>query len=203
MAANVLGGIFPHAQIVALTNSRTGAGHTVGRVWSNKEGGWLYFDLWGQVSVYRLGSAGEPIMLAETDLFPGALDLESLKGVRDIYNYSATAVPFNEYPQTLAGFIYQRLVRAAAGRTLDSFEPAPAIYSGTVSFARTRVVSSLGSANLRREYMQARFNHLFGERTVAQQSYARLAILDGPTLLGAAAGVFAKRLDSTASLRSR
>lgn len=107
---------FDRAQIVALIDSAAGTGHTIGRVWSKREREWLYFDVWGPVTVFRLDSAGRPSMIVSRNMYPGAVDPVELAGLSRMYDFTAQGRVFNEYPSTLAAFFANRLGRARTAR---------------------------------------------------------------------------------------
>lgn len=193
VAANVLGGEFKHAQILGLANATTRAEHTIGRVWSDRDRDWLYFDLWGRVVVLRLRD-GRPDVLRASDQYTNGIDSSTLADIASMYNYAAKGVVFNEYPASFGGFLMKRLARARSRRTLDSIRPIAAA-SLEPTIGETASDSPLFSSGIVQPFVQARLAYLVGDAATARRQYATVARNDSTTALGRASGKLLQRID--------
>lgn len=164
MAATALARSYGKAQLVALSDPEAG-GHTVGRVWSSRLNDWLYFDLWAQVAVFRIDSAGAVVMLAEANPFPGDLDAVRPNTLR-LYARAREGEVFNPYARTFGGYVARKLARGP-GRV---------------------------SERVRRLYGEARVAHVLGDLSRARALYAEVAREAPGTFVADAATAFLRRL---------
>jgi hypothetical protein len=195
VAANVLGGEFEHAEIVGLANPVTKDEHTIGRVWSDRRAEWLYFDLWGDVAVFRLRGDGTPEMLASYQC-PTTVDSATRATVAGEYAFAAKGVPFNEYPETLGGFLIGRAKRALSRRTLDSFAPIAAARALSVSGPTTspQTSPSYTPPAIRRAFADAQFALVAGRDQDAAKEFRSIAAGDSLSVLGRASLMLADRV---------
>jgi hypothetical protein len=196
MAANVLAGAFPQAQIVALADTATPAQHTVGRVWSRERRAWLYFDIWAGIVVFHFDTTGVPRFLVRRPGHPSSLPPGLAPILEREYSLAQSGRPFNEYPRSFGRYLFNKLRRDALTLRLLSAEPSGV--SSVITGEPSPNYTLRASPGLRRAYLRARLDHVLGDVQEAKSAFIRLQRIAGAehSALRRAAALFAQRIEA-------
>jgi hypothetical protein len=197
VAAILLAAEFPSVQMIGMVDSESGAGHTVGRVWSPEMNDWLYYDIWGdEVVVFSVGDDGNADYIGRASPMPHrAPSAENAAVLHRLYNQTRDGFVFNEFRRTFGGYLLFKLRTAWTSRTLESIAPpsvalTEAGFVGGSSALAPEVFS--GSPRTTRAYLEARLDHLLGDPSRGRRGYQAVAQQEAQqsTVLGRAAQLF-------------
>jgi hypothetical protein len=189
-AAMVLAESFPVSQTYNVWDPRR-QGHTIGRVWSDEYGDWLYYDLfYDEVVVFRHSErAGLRLLARERpQRIPTAHEGMRGEAYLRFLGYVGSGAPMNEFHATAGGYIASKVVTALKQRTLRSIAPSRVGGAATIGPAAPLLPASgaaptppagaadpVGAGRTRELYLRARLEHLAGSRGRAAALYREAA----------------------------
>lgn len=165
------------------------AGHSMGRVWSAHDRGWLYYDIWGDdVVVYRLNRAGKPEFLArETPAHRRFNPPDIDSALERLYAASADGWVLNEYPATFGAYLFNKVWYAVSGRSpsqplplwarraMEKFEQKHGESPARHPWPPAAAFDAEARRAFSRAYLEARLEHLLGDSSRAVSLYKQAA----------------------------
>ncbi len=218
VVAMILAAEFDPVDLVGVVDPVTGAGHTIGRAWSDDGGQWLYFDVWGdRAVVFTAARQAQVRMLAEITVPSEApLDASTTALLTRFWQQAPLGVPFNRFGATFGEYLWlkaQRRYREQPPSPADD-TPAgdtPGMPRGAV-VARSGVVVPPGSLPIdplprlaANRFLEARLAQFADDTVAARVAYrdAIHAAAGGPHgALREAAAMHLRRLTASAPLAS-
>jgi hypothetical protein len=192
VAAHLLAQVFERSELFALYDpvNRTSP-HTVGRVWSEEEKQWIYFDIWTEETIIFTIKGDEVVIRSRvSDIFKPQLRPNPYPA-EEWYGFTKDGFVLTEYSSTFALCLLKKLKRQAH------------IYYSSFSLLQN-IVPKPGSDHsiIRKTFLQARVNQILGNMKEAQRQYSKV-LLYTPDETGRessyywqASSIFAKRLES-------
>lgn len=191
-AAIALAPAFGGAALVGVAGRQPGDGHSFGRVWSAREGRWLYFDVWSDgATVLTLDARGVPRILAQQRIgarAPAAVHAN----LAHVYAGTARGVVHNVIPPSFGGYLAAKwrsgMQRLAPAREAPTAATPPASLAAAPTSAPPTAVRATagGDARAAATYLAGRLRQLEGDTASARAAYC--TALDGGRLSPALAG---------------
>lgn len=199
-AATVLAREFSQVEIVGVLGADRTGGHSFGRIWSERGGEWLYFDLWTEeVKVFRSRPGRPAEYLFRERPVAGSLRVkEPTALIADIYDRAWSGFVHNRLQSTLGAYLFARLSNAARHG-----ESSPAGAAGAVEVAaRSATPPDPGppavATPVPAAYVKARLAHVRGDSAAARRGYLEVLAAERGRIstYGHAARIFIGRIDS-------
>ncbi|QAY77890.1 hypothetical protein [Sphingosinicella sp. BN140058] len=205
LAAMVLAHEFGQSEIVAFHEPREHKGHSFGRVWSEREKDWLYYDIWPDEVVVFTSHEGAPARflarLRPLDRTPP--EAEDYVWLHHAYDQAHGGFVHNRLQPTLGGYLGRRVVNYVLHGSTAPGDALPALAAVKVKGERSGPPRPTAqptplSAETSRRFVEARLAQLYGDGAAAARLYADVARTPEarPSTLGQTAGLLLGRLSA-------
>ena len=131
VAGKMLASRFSISQTYGLYDPKTGRSpHTIGRVWSQEYGGWLWFDIfYDEIFVFQREAGVIKILARVRPLQSSRAPPPNDQDLENLYQMIEQGWVLNDYAGSFGGLLVKKIRQALLNRTLVSLVPVAPIFA--------------------------------------------------------------------------